>query len=198
VVDLRKGKYNDWSLRNRISLKDLFENDNIYMDRVIAVSGWVRTIRMGGADSFAFVLVYDGSTYNELQIIVSESCPGFQHILDGSASISASILAIGPIILSQGREQKFEMSCHDFRLLGPSSGTDFPLSKGKHTTAFLRTIGHFRPRSYLISSITRVRNSLAYATHMFFQERGFYYIIPQLLLHLIVKELVKCFKLQQF
>lgn len=33
-----------------------------------------------------------------------------------------------------------------------------------------------RPRTKLISSVTRVRNNLAYATHKFFQERGFLYI----------------------
>jgi len=52
----------------------------------------------------------------------------------------------------------------------------FLYQRKKHTLEFLRTIGHFRQRSYIIASITRIRNSLAFATHLFFQQRGFYYI----------------------
>lgn len=37
-------------------------------------------------------------------------------------------------------------------------------------------MAHIRPRTKLISSVARVRNSLAYATHKFFQDRGFLYI----------------------
>jgi asparaginyl-tRNA synthetase len=33
-----------------------------------------------------------------------------------------------------------------------------------------------RPRTNLIGAVTRVRNNLAYATHQFFQNRGFLYI----------------------
>jgi len=33
-----------------------------------------------------------------------------------------------------------------------------------------------RPRTNLFGAVTRVRNNLAYATHLFFQQRGFLYI----------------------
>ena len=35
---------------------------------------------------------------------------------------------------------------------------------------------HLRPRTNTIAAVTRVRNALAFATHRFFQERGFLYI----------------------
>jgi asparaginyl-tRNA synthetase len=50
------------------------------------------------------------------------------------------------------------------------------LSKKGHTLEFLRDIAHLRPRSKYISAATRVRNSLALATHLYFQSRGFYLI----------------------
>jgi asparaginyl-tRNA synthetase len=40
----------------------------------------------------------------------------------------------------------------------------------------LRKIMHLRPRTNLIGAVTRVRNACAYATHRFFQDRGFLYI----------------------
>jgi len=170
---LRRSKYSDWTIRNRVPIKTLFSDENTYLNRIIAIAGWIRTSR--DKKKFSFVVVYDGSTYNELQVIVDSQCPGYEHILDHTASISASVLIIGLIVRSKGSGQKLEMQAHEFRLLGPSTG-DFPLAKKQHTLEFLRTIGHFRQRSYLISSVTRIRNSLAFATHLFFQQRGFYYI----------------------
>ncbi len=40
----------------------------------------------------------------------------------------------------------------------------------------LRDICHLRPRSYIISTVARIRNNLAYATHLYFQSRGFQYV----------------------
>ena len=40
----------------------------------------------------------------------------------------------------------------------------------------LRDICHLRPRSNIISTVARIRNSLAYATHLYFQSRGFQYV----------------------
>lgn len=50
------------------------------------------------------------------------------------------------------------------------------MSKKRHTVEFLRDIAHLRPRTNLIGAVTRVRNNLALATHLFFQSRGFLYI----------------------
>ena len=40
----------------------------------------------------------------------------------------------------------------------------------------LRDIYHLRPRTNVISFVTRIRNNLAYAPHIYFQNRGFLYI----------------------
>jgi asparaginyl-tRNA synthetase len=40
----------------------------------------------------------------------------------------------------------------------------------------LREICHLRPRTNTISVVARIRNNLAYATHLFFQSRGFLYV----------------------
>ena len=41
---------------------------------------------------------------------------------------------------------------------------------------FLRGVAHLRPRTNTISAVTRVRSALAYATHSYFQEEGFFYL----------------------
>jgi asparaginyl-tRNA synthetase len=67
---------------------------------------------------------------------------------------------------------------HFVKILGSCDQGDYPLIKGKNKMKLetLRDICHLRPRTNTISCVARVRNSLAYATHLFFQSRGFYYI----------------------
>lgn len=61
-------------------------------------------------------------------------------------------------------------------MIGHCDGATYPLPTKRHTNEYLREHANLRPRTKLISSVTRVRNNLAYATHKFFQERGFLYI----------------------
>ena len=65
---------------------------------------------------------------------------------------------------------------HSCKLVGIADPAKYPLPTKRHTNEFLRTQAHLRGRTKLISAIMRVRNNLAYATHKFFQERGFQYI----------------------
>ena len=52
----------------------------------------------------------------------------------------------------------------------------YPLSKKKHSLEYLRDILHLRPRTNTVGAVARIRNACAYATHTFFQERGFLYV----------------------
>lgn len=54
----------------------------------------------------------------------------------------------------------------------------YPLFKGKTAMSneALRDIAHLRPRTNKFSATLRVRNSLAFATHEFFNKAGFYYM----------------------
>ena len=51
-----------------------------------------------------------------------------------------------------------------------------PSRKKRHSFEFLRTISHLRPRTNTQGAVARVRNTLSFATHQFFQERDFLYI----------------------
>jgi asparaginyl-tRNA synthetase len=176
VSELRRSKYADWTIKHRVGLSTLFKSEKTYVGKVIAVAGWIRTVRFGGNNRFAFVKVYDGSTHLEMQIVVGDTVTGFENLTNGVAVIAASVLCIGEVVASKGKEQKIEMQCHEFRVLGSSDASNYPLSKKKHGLEFLRKIGHLRPRSLVMGAISRVRNSLSFATHLFFQNQGFYYV----------------------
>jgi len=50
------------------------------------------------------------------------------------------------------------------------------MAKKQHTLEFLREKAHLRPRSKVFSSAMRMRHAMAFATHKFFNERGFVYV----------------------
>ncbi|MEI6532085.1 MAG: asparagine--tRNA ligase, partial [Chlamydiota bacterium] len=61
-------------------------------------------------------------------------------------------------------------------IIGLADPESYPLQKKRHSFEFLRTIAHLRPRTNTQGAVARIRNALAYATHRFFQERGFLYV----------------------
>ena len=52
----------------------------------------------------------------------------------------------------------------------------YPVPPAKINLETLRGITHMRPRTTVIGAVMRIRNSLAYATHTFFQTAGFMYV----------------------
>ena len=74
-----------------------------------------------------------------------------------------------------GGNQSVELQVKDLTLVGECPN-DYPLQKKRHTIEFLREKAYLRPRTNTFSAVTRVRNTMAYAVHQFFQENGFMYI----------------------
>jgi aspartyl/asparaginyl-tRNA synthetase len=60
--------------------------------------------------------------------------------------------------------------------LGACDAATYPMAKKKQSMEFLRDKAHLRPRTNTIGAVARIRNALAFATHSFFQEAGFYYV----------------------
>lgn len=139
----------------------------------ITIKGWVRTVR--NQKTFAFVELNDGSTLSNFQVLIGQDFPNYQKVLD-QLSTGTSIAATGQIVESPAEKQHIEMHLQDIKILGGCVPDVYPLQKKRHSFEFLRTIAHLRPRTNTIGAVTRVRNALAFATHKFFQERGFLYV----------------------
>jgi len=179
LVKIKASSVSDWTLRQRTQISKILDRPDKgagLIGSTLAVAGWIKTLRLQGKNTFAFIKLNDGSTWEDLQIIVDKNVPGFDKIEDHSASLAASILIIGKIKESQGKGQKIEVATLELRLLGPSNAETYPVSKKVHSLEFLRGIGHMRPRTTIINAITKIRNALAFATHLFFQNQGFLYL----------------------
>lgn len=136
------------------------------------VFGWVRTIRE--QKSFAFIEVNDGSCLKSLQIVMDSHVPDFKELIE-KISTGASIKVEGELVESPGGNQTLELKAEKVFLVG-TCDQSYPLQKKRHSFEFLRKIAHLRPRTNTTGAAFRIRNALAFATHQFFQKRGFLYV----------------------
>ncbi len=151
----------------RIKIKEIFKKSADLIGQEVTVKGWVRTVR--DQKNFSFVEVNDGSTLANFQVVLSNTCPA-------DLTTGASIAVTGLITKSPGTKQPVEMQAAAITIIGLADPESYPLQKKRHSFEFLRTIAHLRPRTNTQGAVARIRNALAYATHRFFQERGFLYV----------------------
>jgi asparaginyl-tRNA synthetase len=154
-----------------VLVKQIFRDQNTYLNKTIKVSGWVRTIRV--SKSFGFIELNDGSFFKNLQIVVDDTLDNFQQIT--KLPVSSAIIVEGELVESPGANQPFELKAKCIEIEGLST-SDYPLQKKRHSFEYLRTIAHLRPRSNAFSAVFRIRSLAAYAIHRFFQERNFVYV----------------------
>ncbi len=144
--------------------------------RRVTIYGWVRTKRE--TKNLVFVQVNDGSCFASIQIT-------FDRDLGVSAqteaeikriSTGASVMATGTLIPSPASGQAVEVKAESIVVLGEAPVDTYPLQKKNHSLEFLREIAHLRARTNTFGAVARMRSQMAYAIHVFFQERGFNYV----------------------
>lgn len=135
----------------------------------VATKGWVRTFRNN-----QFIALNDGSTINNIQCVVDfENTPEetLKRITTGAA-----VAIKGTLMESQGKGQSVEIQVKNIEILGDSDPEKYPIQPKKHSLEFLRENAHLRVRTNTFSAVMRVRSTLSFAVHQYFQERGFYYV----------------------
>src|SRR6478609_2384544 len=154
-------------LNKRLKIKEVLATEP--QDQKIIVMGWVRTFRNN-----QFIALNDGSTNNNLQIVVELG------LLDEATlkriTTGTSLKVTGNLIASLGKGQKMELKANHVEILGDSDPEKYPLQPKKHSLEFLREIAHLRFRTNTFGAVFRVRHSLAFAIHKFFNDRSFVYL----------------------
>lgn len=154
-----------------VLVKDIYRNTQKYVDQVITIAGWVRTIR--ASKRLGFIEINDGSFFKNIQVVYEENLENFKEI--SKLNVGTSLIIEGKLVLTPEAKQPFEIKATKITIEGRST-PDYPLQKKRHSFEFLREIAHLRPRSNTFSAVFRVRSLAAYAIHKFFQERGFVYV----------------------
>jgi asparaginyl-tRNA synthetase len=150
------------------TIRDMF--DTGHMDRTVTVRGWVRTRR--GNAYVSFVNVNDGSTINNMQCVFDLSRFSEEQLrgIDTGAAVSIS----GRLVASQGAGQQVEVQATDFTLHGGADPESYPIQPKKHSLEFLREKGHLRVRTSTFSAVYRIRHTLTFAIHDYFNRHGFF------------------------
>jgi asparaginyl-tRNA synthetase len=164
-------------VRHRVRIVDLLGAGLETVGRTVVVCGWLKTSREGGAGSLIFAAVNDGSCFDSIQVVCERGkSTGFE-ALAACGGTGASVRFEGEVVKSPAKGQLVEVNASSIKVLGNvADPATYPLAKKKHTLEYMREIQHLRPRSNTISAVARVRNACAFATHTFFNERGFLYV----------------------
>jgi len=143
-----------------------------HFDSEISVSGWVRTKRQ--SKNVSFITLNDGSTINSLQVVLDMN--DFDLKLVDEINSGTSLSVSGKLVKSEGKNQAFELIASNLKILGKSDPDEYPIQPKRHSFEFLREVAHLRPRTNTFSSIFRIRHSIIFAIHKFFNDKGFYNI----------------------
>ncbi|HNW44345.1 MAG TPA: asparagine--tRNA ligase [Elusimicrobiales bacterium] len=135
--------------------------------------GWVKTRRDSKVMSFAEL--NDGSCRESLQVVFSQENGDFSKLLP-SLVTGAAVEIQGDLVASPAAGQKYELQARQVRIYGGCDPEKYPIQKKKTSDEFLRTVAHLRPRTNKYAAMLRVRSSLAYAVHKYFQDNGFFYV----------------------
>ena len=138
----------------------------------LLVKGWVRTKR--GNRNIVFIALNDGSTINNIQVVVEAA--SFDENLLKDISTGACIGVTGKLVESQGQGQNFEINAATIELYGKSDAETYPLQKKGHSMEFLRENAHLRFRTNTFGAVFRIRHTMAFAIHKYFNDKGFFYL----------------------
>ena len=138
-------------------------------NKLVEISGWVKTFRAN-----RFIALNDGSCLENIQCVIDYENTDekiLKKITTGSA-----VKISGKIVESAGTKQAIEIQVNDINILGESNPEEYPIQPKKHSFEFLRENAHLRPRTSTFNAVMRLRSSLSFAIHKFFNEEGFYYV----------------------
>ncbi len=154
----------------RLKIKDILKSGKAG-DEVVA-KGWVRTKR--GSKNVNFIALNDGSTINNLQIVVDVE--SFDEAVLRDINTGASLAVTGTLVESAGSGQNIELNAREIEVLGKADPEKFPIQSKKHSLEFLRENAHLRFRTNTFGAIFRIRHAMAFAIHKYFNEKGFNYL----------------------
>ena len=138
----------------------------------VLAKGWVRTKR--GNKQIKFIALNDGSTVNNIQVVVDMA--NFDEAIIAKITTGASISVTGDLIESVGSGQAVEIQAKQIEVLGECDPVRYPLQKKNTSLEYLRTVAHLRPRTNTFGAVLRIRHAMAFAIHKFFNDKGFVYL----------------------
>jgi asparaginyl-tRNA synthetase len=156
------------SMSEYLLIKNVYETKPV--DQTVIVRGWIKSLRQ--SKKFSFMVLNDGSTQKDLQIIVDGTLSNYEDA--SKLTMGSSVEVEGLVVASQGK-QPVEMQAKRVHIYCANS-EEYPLQKKDTSLEYLREIAHLRSRTNTFSAVFRLRHELAQATHEYFSNQNFYYL----------------------
>ena len=156
----------------KTTIKELLGDYKKLIHHNITVHGWVRAFR-----SNRFIALNDGSTINNLQIVVNFE--DFNEDLIKNIHTASSLKITGELVESQGSGQSIELIAKKIEVLGDNFFEEMQttiLQPKKHSLEKLREQAHLRFRTNLFGAVFRVRHAVSFAIHQYFNQNQFFYL----------------------
>jgi asparaginyl-tRNA synthetase len=157
------------------SIKSILFDYEKLLDFPIITGGWIRSGRKGDGGNITFIDLVDGSCHSGIQLIISKNLIDddiYKGITLTGSSLKVKGLLVKPPTSSK---QLCEVNVTEILYFGKCD-PDYPLIKNKMSLEHLREHISLRSRTNIFGVINRIRNSLSFVTHQFFQDRDFQYI----------------------
>lgn len=153
----------------KTSIKKLFQEPTTYQE--VHIEGWVKANR--DQKEFGFMMVSDGSTFQQVQVVYDKETVGFAEIT--KIRFGSAVSVKGTVVLTPAAKQPFEIKAESVTLVGDCPENS-PIQPKRQTREYLRTIAHMRPRTNLFQAVFKIRSVAAMAIHTYFQEREYVYV----------------------
>lgn len=120
--------------KERTRIKSIVSNPEEYVNKVVSVAGWARTLRF--TKKITFVALSDGSSPHNMQIVIEHVASNYKELEKMRAGCSLGFK--GKIVKSPGSKQSVEMLIKDepeslIKIYGDCPGDKYPLAKKEHS-----------------------------------------------------------------
>lgn len=196
----------DIKYSNKISIRKINSNIPFYLDKEIIIGGWIREVKVKPKSNFSLIEVYDGTYIKPITVIIKKETNekkesenndvDYNEILT-TENIGNALMLKGKLVLNPYKhtnnieynnintlltisdiEISVQSPLTNIKLYGKCEKQILSLIKSKEKVDFntLLNIPHLRPRTKLVGSITRIRNTINYTIQTFMQKEGVFSI----------------------
>lgn len=153
-----------------MTIKEILENKDKYIDKDITVSGWIRNHRP--QKEFGFIDFADGTCFKHIQIVYDNTLENFDEI---SKLLVGCALEVSGVLVKSSGNQDVEVKAKKVSVLGICP-EDYPIQPKRHTKEFLREQAYLRARTNMFQAVFKIRSLAAQAIHEYFAKNGYVYV----------------------
>jgi len=139
-----------------------------HVGQTVTLKGWVSNKREG--KGIVFIVLRDGTGY--CQCVITQDNSGENNLnIAQSTSLETSVIIQGSVHADEKQIGGIEVQVNQIEIVGES--IDYPIAKKEHGIEFLMDQRHLWLRSTRQWAIMKIRNTIIFSIHKYFQSQGF-------------------------